>query len=41
MPLVEFGVLDMRVRVIEPMRQDSLFLAGDAAHLITPAGGRA
>lgn len=27
-PLVEFGVLDMRVRVIEPMQQDRLFLAG-------------
>ena len=39
-PLVEFGVLDMRVRVIEPMQQDRLFLAGDAAHLITPAGGK-
>jgi p-hydroxybenzoate 3-monooxygenase len=30
----------MRVRVIEPMQQDRLFLAGDAAHLITPAGGK-
>jgi p-hydroxybenzoate 3-monooxygenase len=39
-PLAEFGVLDMRVRVIEPMQQDRLFLAGDAAHLITPAGGK-
>jgi len=26
--------------VIEPMQQDRLFLAGDAAHLITPAGGK-
>lgn len=39
-PLVEFGLLDMRVRVTEPMQQDRLFLAGDAAHLITPAGGK-
>ena len=39
-PLVESGVLDMRVRMIEPMQQDRLFLAGDAAHLITPAGGK-
>jgi p-hydroxybenzoate 3-monooxygenase len=39
-PLSEFGLLDMRVRMIEPMQQDRLFLAGDAAHLITPAGGK-
>jgi p-hydroxybenzoate 3-monooxygenase len=39
-PLSEFGLLDMRVRVIEPMQQGPLFLAGDAAHLITPAGGK-
>jgi FAD binding domain len=39
-PLGEFGLLDMRVRMIEPMQQDHLFLAGDAAHLITPAGGK-
>lgn len=39
-PLGEFGLLDMRVRMIEPMQQDRLFLAGDAAHLITPAGGK-
>jgi len=39
-PLVEFSLLDMRVRVTEPMQQDRLFLAGDAAHLITPAAGK-
>jgi p-hydroxybenzoate 3-monooxygenase len=39
-PLGDFGLLDMRVRVIEPMQQGPLFLAGDAAHLITPAGGK-
>ncbi len=39
-PLGEFGLLDLRVRVIEPMQQGQLFLAGDAAHLITPAGGK-
>ena len=39
-PLVEFGLLDLRVRMIEPMQQGPLFLAGDAAHLITPAGGK-
>jgi p-hydroxybenzoate 3-monooxygenase len=40
-PLGEFGLLDMRVRVIEPMQRGPFFLAGDAAHLITPAGGKA
>ena len=39
-PLGEMGLLDLRVRVIEPMQQGPLFLAGDAAHLITPAGGK-
>jgi p-hydroxybenzoate 3-monooxygenase len=39
-PLGEFGLLNMRVRVIEPMQEDRLLLAGDAAHLITPAGGK-
>jgi p-hydroxybenzoate 3-monooxygenase len=39
-PLGEFGLLDMRVRVIEPMQQGPFFLVGDAAHLITPAGGK-
>ena len=39
-PLGEMGILDLRVRVVEPMQQDLLFVAGDAAHLITPAGGK-
>ena len=39
-PLGEVGVLDLRVRVTEPMQHGPLFLAGDAAHLITPAGGK-
>lgn len=39
-PLAEMGILDLRVRVTEPMQQGPLFLAGDAAHLITPAGGK-
>jgi p-hydroxybenzoate 3-monooxygenase len=37
-PFGDIGLLDLRVRVIEPMQQGRLFLAGDAAHLITPAG---
>lgn len=32
--------VDLRVRVLDPMQQGSLYLAGDAAHLITPAGGK-
>jgi p-hydroxybenzoate 3-monooxygenase len=30
----------LRVRVREPLQQGSVYLAGDAAHLITPAGGK-
>jgi p-hydroxybenzoate 3-monooxygenase len=37
---IERDVLDLRVRVSEPMQSGRLFLAGDAAHLITPAGGK-
>jgi p-hydroxybenzoate 3-monooxygenase len=33
-------VLDLRVRVVEPLHQGRVFLAGDAGHLITPAGGK-
>jgi p-hydroxybenzoate 3-monooxygenase len=39
-PFVERDVLDLRVRVIEPMHDRRLYLSGDAAHLITPAGGK-
>jgi p-hydroxybenzoate 3-monooxygenase len=40
---VSFGdmsVLDLRMRVVEPMQEGRLLLAGDAAHLITPAGAK-
>jgi p-hydroxybenzoate 3-monooxygenase len=36
----EMTLVDLRVRVTEPMQQGAVFLAGDAAHLITPAGGK-
>jgi p-hydroxybenzoate 3-monooxygenase len=37
---VERDILDLRVRVCDPMQDGRIFLAGDAAHLITPAGGK-
>lgn len=38
--IVERDVMDLRVRVREPMQRGCVYLAGDAAHLITPAGGK-
>ena len=38
--IVERDVLDHRVRVCDPMQDGRIFFAGDAAHLITPAGGK-
>jgi p-hydroxybenzoate 3-monooxygenase len=38
--LLERDVVDLRVRVLEPMQSGRVFLVGDAAHLITPAGGK-
>jgi len=38
--IVERDVLDLRVRVREPLQAGGVYLAGDAAHLITPAGGK-
>lgn len=38
--LPEVDVLDLRVRVTTPMQHGRVFLVGDAAHLITPAGGK-
>jgi p-hydroxybenzoate 3-monooxygenase len=34
------SLVDLRVKVTEPMQRGRIFLAGDAAHLITPAGGK-
>ena len=39
-PLIERDLLDLRVRVVAPMHHGRVYLAGDAAHLITPAGGK-
>jgi p-hydroxybenzoate 3-monooxygenase len=33
-------ILDLRVRVVEPLHHGRLYLTGDAGHLITPAGGK-
>jgi p-hydroxybenzoate 3-monooxygenase len=38
--MVERDVLDLRVLVREPMQDGRIFLVGDAAHLVTPAGGK-
>jgi p-hydroxybenzoate 3-monooxygenase len=38
--IIERDVLDHRVRVRDPMQNGRVFVAGDAAHLITPAGGK-
>jgi p-hydroxybenzoate 3-monooxygenase len=37
---LERDVLDHRVRVSDTLQNGRLFYAGDAAHLITPAGGK-
>ena len=39
-PLIERDLLDLRVRVVAPMHHGRVYLAEDAAHLITPAGGK-
>jgi p-hydroxybenzoate 3-monooxygenase len=39
-PIVEKSVLPMRSFVTAPMRHGRLFLAGDAAHIVPPAGAK-
>ncbi|TMR01586.1 4-hydroxybenzoate 3-monooxygenase [Actinomadura soli] len=39
-PITEKGVVEMRSFVADPMRYGRLFLVGDAAHIITPMGGK-
>jgi p-hydroxybenzoate 3-monooxygenase len=39
-PVIARSLLEMRSYVGEPMQYERLFLVGDAAHIITPAGGK-
>lgn len=39
-PILERGITAMRSVVIESMRYGSLFLAGDAAHIVPPTGAK-
>jgi p-hydroxybenzoate 3-monooxygenase len=39
-PIVEKGVTPMRSFVVEPMQWGSLYLAGDAAHIVPPTGAK-
>ncbi|MGH9089580.1 MAG: 4-hydroxybenzoate 3-monooxygenase [Acidimicrobiales bacterium] len=39
-PILERSVTTMRSMVVEPMRFGSLFLAGDAAHVVPPTGAK-
>ncbi|TYK53389.1 4-hydroxybenzoate 3-monooxygenase [Actinomadura decatromicini] len=39
-PITEKAVVEMRSFVLDPMRYGRLFLVGDAAHIITPMGGK-
>ena len=39
-PIVERSILELRSYVTQPMQAGPLYLAGDAAHLVTPAGGK-
>ena len=39
-PIVERSLLELRSCVTQPMQVGPLYLAGDAAHIVTPAGGK-
>ncbi|MFY1696601.1 MULTISPECIES: 4-hydroxybenzoate 3-monooxygenase [unclassified Solwaraspora] len=39
-PITATGTVRMRSLVCEPMRYGALFLAGDAAHIVPPVGGK-
>lgn len=39
-PITEKAVVEMRSFVVDPMHYGRLFLVGDAAHIITPMGGK-
>jgi p-hydroxybenzoate 3-monooxygenase len=39
-PILQKGVTAMRSYVVEPMRCGSLFLVGDAAHIVPPTGAK-
>jgi len=39
-PVIEKGTLTMRSALVDPMRHGRLFLAGDAAHILTPSGAK-
>ena len=39
-PVTSKNMLEMQSKVAEPMRYGRLFLLGDAAHIITPSGGK-
>jgi p-hydroxybenzoate 3-monooxygenase len=39
-PIAQKGITEMRSFVVEPMQYGSLFLAGDAAHIVPPTGAK-
>jgi p-hydroxybenzoate 3-monooxygenase len=39
-PIIDTSILELHSYVTEPMQAGRLFLAGDAAHIVTPAGGK-